>query len=95
MLDRISADYADQISFLAVGGSSTRSAIFERAHEWMPSGRISWGLDEDQDVWALFGARGTPTTVVMAADGRVVAAWTGEAGELGMRAAIEAAIAES
>ena len=86
-------DYEGEIEFVAVGGSSDRGKIAARAEEWIPSGRIQWGLDEDQDVWALFGARGTPTTVVLASDGRVVAVWSGETGAAGMRQAIDLAIA--
>lgn len=89
----MSAEYEGDIAFLAVGGSSDRDQIATRAAEWIPSGRVQWGLDEDQDVWALFGARGTPTTVVIATDGRVVAAWSGEAGAFGIRRAIDEAIA--
>lgn len=92
MLEDVSAEYEGDIAFVAVGGASDRAKISERAGQWIPSGRIQWGLDEDQDVWALFGARGTPTTVVLAADGRVVAAWAGEASAEGMRQAIELAI---
>ncbi len=93
MLEEISTDYEGDIAFVAIGGSSDRGKIASRAEDWIPSGRIQWGLDEDQDVWALFGARGTPTTVVLGSDGRVVAAWSGAAGAEGMREAIELGIA--
>lgn len=92
MLENLSAEYEGEVAFVAVGGASDRAQIAQRAEEWIPSGRIKWGLDEDQDVWALLGARGTPTTVVMASDGRVVAAWSGESGVNRIRQAIEAAL---
>lgn len=95
MLEQISADYQGQVTFLAVGGSGTADATAERAEEWMPSGRILWGLDDSQHVWSLFGVSGTPTTVLLGPDGEVISGWSGERGESGMREAIELALAET
>lgn len=95
MLEEISADYEGEVAFVAVGGSGTLAATGERANEWMPSGRVLWGLDESQHVWSLFGASGTPTTILLGPDGEVVAGWSGAVGEAGMREQIELLVAGS
>ena len=95
MLEQLTADYEGQVAFLAVGGSGTALATAERAQEWIPSGRILWGLDDSQHVWSIFGVSGTPTTVLIGPDGEVIAGWAGERGEAGMREAIELLIAET
>jgi hypothetical protein len=89
VLDRISADYGDRVVFLAVGGLGDREATIERGREWLPSGRILWGVDDDAVLWTLFGARGTPTVALITGDDRIVGAWAGAVGEEELRRRIE------
>lgn len=95
MLDQVSQDYEGQVAFLAVGGSGTLEATAQKAVEWMPSGRVLWGLDESQHIWSLFGASGTPTTVMLGPDGEVFGGWSGARGEEAMREQIELLLAGS
>ena len=89
VLDEISSDYEGDVAFLAIGARSDAAATADRAVEWMPSGRIKWAFDPDESLWAFFGARGTPTTVVLSADDRVLGGWPGEIGEDNLRRALD------
>lgn len=93
MLETVSADYEDQVTFLALGGASRPELLSDRADEWFPSGRIKWGYDENATVWQALGVSGTPTTLLFAPDGEVIAGWSGERGEAFMREQIDILIA--
>ena len=93
VLDKISADYAGQVTFLAVGARSDAESTALRAEEWIPSGRVQWAYDPDEQLWAFFGARGTPTTVVVSADDVVLGSWSGEIGEINLRQALDQLVA--
>lgn len=93
MLETVSADYEDHVTFLALGGASRPELLSDRADEWFPSGRIVWGYDENATVWQALGVSGTPTTLLFAPDGEVIAAWSGERGEAFMREQIDILIA--
>jgi peroxiredoxin len=48
-----------------------------------------WGLDEDEEIFALYGVPYQPVTVLIAADGTVVEAWPGVKDESEIRSALE------
>jgi len=95
VLEQVSADYEGQVAFLAIGGSGTAEATAERAEEWIPSGRVMWGLDESLRIWSIFGVSGTPSTILMGPDGEVITGWAGERAEAEMRQAIDLLISET
>jgi len=95
LLETVSADYEDQVTFLALGGASRPELLSDRADEWFPSGRIVWGYDENATVWQALGVSGTPTTLLFAPDGEVIAGWSGERGDAFMREQIDLLIAGS
>ena len=77
------------MTFLAVGARGDAATTAARAEEWLSSGRIKWAFDPDEQLWAFFGARGTPTTVVLSADDTVLGGWPGEIGEANLREALD------
>ncbi len=90
-LDEISADYVEDVTFLAVAKpqATTYEKTAERAPVLMPSGRIAWGYDPDYEVWDLFGVRNQPSTVLITARGEIVDFWFGELGAAETRARID------
>lgn len=54
-----------------------------------------WGLDEDEEIFQLYGIPYQPVTVLIAADQTVVEAWDGLRPEDEIRAAIDDLIALS
>lgn len=72
-IDAVAPEYDGEVGFLAVAGLGSPAAAAERASEYFTSDVIDWGYDESGTLWQLFGASGTPTNVLLAADGSVLA----------------------
>ena len=77
VVDQISLDYADEVSFLAPAWKGTLPATTDRANQLLPSGVIRWGLDADERVFEAFGVPYQPVTVLIAADGTIFETWAG------------------
>jgi thioredoxin-like negative regulator of GroEL len=89
VLEQVSAEYEGDVTFVAVAARSDVQTTAERAGEWLPSGRVKWAFDPEERLWQLFGARGTPTTIVIDDAGRVVGGWPGALGEDNLRAVLD------
>jgi thiol-disulfide isomerase/thioredoxin len=93
IVDRISADYADRVDFVAPAWKSGRPATIEAAAELFPSGEMMWGLDPDEIIFELYGIPYQPVTVLIGADQTVVEAWAGVRPESEIRAALDRLVA--
>ena len=87
VVDRIAADYADRVDFVAPAWKSSFALTEARANELFESGQVMWGLDEDEDIFSAYGVPYQPVTVLIAADDTVVEAWPGIRSEEEIRAA--------
>jgi hypothetical protein len=93
VVDEISADYAGEVTFLAVAWKGTLADTAEVAADIMPSGRIKWGLDVDEAVFAAYGVPYQPVTVMIGADKSGVDAWPGALSEDEIRAKLDTLVA--
>jgi hypothetical protein len=50
---------------------------------------VKWGLDEGEEIFALYEVPYQPVTVLIAADGTIVERWSGLRDEAELRAALE------
>lgn len=89
VVDSLAAEYSDQVDFVAPAWKSDFEATRKRAGELFGSGAVMWGLDEDEDVFTLFGVPYQPITVLIAHDDTVVESWFGIRSSDEIRAAIE------
>ncbi|REK20806.1 MAG: hypothetical protein DWQ40_04970 [Actinobacteria bacterium] len=89
VVDQIAAEYADRVDFVAPAWKSSFEATAARAAELFQSGEIMWGLDEDEQIFELYGVPYQPVTVLIAADDTVVEAWAGLRDEAEIRAALD------
>jgi hypothetical protein len=89
VVDEISADYAGEVAFLAVAWKGSLEDTAEVAADVMPSGRINWGLDVDESVFAAYGVPYQPVTVMIGADKTIVDAWPGALSEDEIRAKLD------
>ncbi len=89
MVDSLAAEYSDRVDFVAPAWKSDFEFTRKRARELFRSGQVMWGLDEDQDIFTLFGVPYQPVTVLIAHDDSVVEAWPGIRPSDEIRAAIE------
>jgi hypothetical protein len=89
VVDQLAAEYADRVDFVAPAWKSSFKLTEARAEELFLSGEIMWGLDEDEEIFALYGVPYQPVTVLIAADRTVVEAWPGVKDESEIRSALE------
>lgn len=95
VVDRLAAEYAKQVDFVAPAWKSTLAATRRRAEELFQSGSIQWGLDAEEEIFELYGVPYQPVTVLIAGDGTVVESWDGLRAEDEIRAALDALVALS
>lgn len=95
VVDSLAAEYADRVDFVAPAWKSSFAATEARAQELFQSGQIQWGLDDDEEIFELYGIPYQPVTVLVAADGTVVEAWDGLRAEDEIRAALDELVATS
>ncbi len=88
VIDAVSQDYLDDITFLAVAGNSRRpERAADRAGDWFDPARILWGYSDE--VWALYGVGTQPVSVLISSDDVIVDAWFGPASEEDLRGALD------
>jgi len=95
VVDALAAEYGDEVDFVAPAWKSNLEAARARANELFLSGKIQWGLDEQERIFELYGVPYQPVTVLIAGDQTVVEAWAGIRSEDELRAAIDNLIALS
>ncbi|HUG32928.1 MAG TPA: hypothetical protein VMM14_08550 [Acidimicrobiia bacterium] len=95
VVDSLTAEYADDVDFVAPAWRSSFEATQERADQLFQSGLVMWGLDENEEIFELYGVPYQPVTVLIAGDGTVVEAWDGLRAESEIRTALDALIALS
>lgn len=93
VVDSLAAEYGDQVDFVAPAWKSSYEATEDRANELFQSGQIMWGLDAEEEIFALYGVPYQPVTVLIAADQTVVEAWDGVRAETEIRTALDDLIA--
>ncbi|HJS71919.1 MAG TPA: hypothetical protein VJ858_04250 [Acidimicrobiia bacterium] len=95
VVDSLAAEYGDRVDFVAPAWKSSFELTRQRAEELFASGKMMWGLDEDQEIFRAYGVPYQPVTVLIAGDGTVVEAWDGLRAEAEIRAALDDLIALS
>lgn len=95
VVDGLAAEYSDRVDFVAPAWKSSFEATADRADELFQSGEILWGLDEQEEIFSLYGIPYQPVTVLIAGDGTVVESWDGLRPEEEIRGALDDLIALS
>lgn len=80
-------DYLDEITFLAVAGSSSLERSERRVGDWFDPARLLWGYSDE--LWDLYSVPYQPVSVLISSDDVVVDRWFGPAGEKDLRAALD------
>ena len=93
VVDDISADYADDVAFVAVAWKGTFDDTAERANQLLTSGNIVWGLDADESIFQSYGVPYQPVTALISADKKVVQMWSGLQEEDVIRERLDALVA--
>jgi hypothetical protein len=91
VIDEVANDYLDDVEFVALAWKASFEKTKERADSLF-SDNLKWGLDEDEDVFRLYGVPGQPASVIVS-QGVIVDAWFGAVGEEELRRRLDAAVA--
>lgn len=91
VVDAVASDYLDEITILAVAGRSTEEKSRVRVGDWFDPARLLWGYSDD--LWALYGVRGQPVSILVSSDDVVVDTWFGALPEDELRARLDALVA--
>lgn len=89
VIDRLAAEYSEQVAFVAPAWKGTPEDTARRAAELLPSGEVMWGLDQDESIFAAYGIPYQPAVVLIGSHGDVVDQWVGARSEEETRAAVE------
>lgn len=89
VVDSLAAEYGDRVDFVAPAWKSSFELTEARATELFQSGRVQWGLDEEEEIFRAYGVPYQPVTVLIAEDKTVVEAWDGLRAEEEIRAALD------
>jgi hypothetical protein len=81
VVDEVSNEYLEDITFLAIAGRSDTGAS-EKAASELFSENLLWGYDES--IWELYGVPGQPTSVLIQ-NGVIVDVWFGAIGDEALR----------
>jgi hypothetical protein len=92
VVDNLAAEYSNRVDFVAPAWKSDFASTEARAQELFQSGEIMWGLDEQEEIFTLYGVPYQPVTVLIALDHTVVETWPGLRDEDEIRASIESLI---
>ncbi len=95
VVDQLATEYAGQVRFLSVAWKGTLDATREQAGRLLPSGEVTWGLDETNEFFEAYGVPYQPHTVLITGDDIIFDEWPGVLGETELRARIDALIAAS
>ncbi len=93
VVDEISADYADEVAFVAAAWKGTFEDTAERASQLLSTGNVMWGLDADESVFQAYGIPYQPVTVMIGADKTIVDAWPGALSEDEIRSKLDTLVA--
>ena len=88
-MDNLAAEFSDRIDFVAPAWKADLEATSARAEELFQSGAVQWGLDQEEEIFALYGVPYQPVTILIAADRTVYETWPGLRDEEEIREALE------
>ena len=88
-MDNLAAEYSDRIDFVAPAWKADLDATTARAEELFQSGEVLWGLDQDEEIFALYGVPYQPVTILIGDDRTVYESWPGLRDEQEIREALE------
>ena len=91
VVDAVASEYLDEIVFVAVAGRSTEQNSRAVVGAWFDPSRLLWGYDDS--LWARYGVRGQPVSILVSGDDVIVDTWFGAISEADLRARLDALVA--
>ena len=89
VVDAIAKDYGDDIAFVAIAWKGTYDDTAAQAANLMQSGKIDWALDDDAEIFSLYGVPYQPVSFLITGDDKVYDTWPGVRDEAAIRRALD------
>lgn len=94
-MDRLAEEYEGRVVVVAPAWKSSLEDTADAAAQLIPSGKVLWGLDETQEIFAAYGIGGQPAGAIVAADGSLLVTWPGVRDGGDIRADLDALLSGS
>jgi len=91
----LAEEYEGRVVVVAPAWKSSLEDTADAAAQLIPSGKVLWGLDETQEIFAAYGVGGQPAGAIVAADGSLVVTWPGARGGAAIREDLDALLSGS
>ena len=88
VVDELSKEFGDQVAFVAPAWKASFERTLAKATELLSAGNVEWGLDRDEEVFALYGVTYQPAGVLIV-DGVIIDQWPGGLGAEALRERVE------
>lgn len=89
VVDEIAKEYGEDIAFVAVAWKSSYEETAARAADLLQSGKVDWALDEDAEIFSLYGVPYQPVSFLITGDDKVFDTWPGVRSEAAIREALD------
>jgi ABC-type amino acid transport substrate-binding protein len=89
VVDAIAKEYGDDIAFVAIAWKGTYDDTAAQAANLMQSGKIDWALDDDAEIFSLYGVPYQPVSFLITGDNKVFDTWPGVRDEAAIRQALD------
>jgi hypothetical protein len=89
VVDEIAKEYGEDIAFVAVAWKGSYNDTASRAAELLQSGKVDWALDEDAEIFSLYGVPYQPVSFLITGDDKVFDTWPGVRSETAIREALD------
>lgn len=76
-VEGLAEEYEGRVTVVAPAWQSSLENTARVAEKLIPSGRVLWGLDETQEIFAAYGVKHQPAGAIVSARGELVATWPG------------------
>ena len=74
---------------MAVAWKSSYEETAARAADLLQSGKVDWALDEDAEIFSLYGVPYQPVSFLITGDDKVFDTWPGVRSESAIREALD------
>lgn len=74
---------------MAVAWKSSYEETAARAADLLQSGKVDWALDEDAEIFSLYGVPYQPVSFLITGDDKVFDTWPGVRSEAAIREALD------
>jgi len=89
VVDEIAREYGDAIAFVALAWKGTYNDTAAQAAALLQSGKVDWALDDEAEIFSLYGVPYQPVSFLITGDDKVFDTWPGVRDDAAIREALD------